>query len=227
MGVLALVSAAESSATAPAQVSVSNQLQIGKAAEHLVCADLLLQGIVACLADAGMPYDVLVDTGERRLRVQVKSSRQPYTHPKKGGAVYRFGTRKGRHYGRIPIGSIDVLAFVALDTKKIAYVQAEELVGVNGQTVGLVEFFAGSVIRNDCGRRGWGARRFERCAAFPLSDPDRTKWECFHCGRLLPRDAKHFVPNRRCRGGVSGICRECGRTMGTAAARLRRQHAKP
>jgi hypothetical protein len=36
---------------------LSTELQTGKAAEHLVCCDLILQGYSAFLADAGLPYD--------------------------------------------------------------------------------------------------------------------------------------------------------------------------
>lgn len=70
--------------TAPAPAAVvpnpgqglrmSRTTGFGNAAEHLVCADLLLNGWVAYLAGAGVPYNVLVDTGEVRLRVQVKST---------------------------------------------------------------------------------------------------------------------------------------------------------
>jgi hypothetical protein len=36
-------------------------LELGKAAEHLVVADLLLQRYRAFLSDQGLPYDAIVD----------------------------------------------------------------------------------------------------------------------------------------------------------------------
>jgi hypothetical protein len=38
-------------------------LELGKAAEHIVCADLILAGYRAFLADQGLPYDVVFDQG--------------------------------------------------------------------------------------------------------------------------------------------------------------------
>ena len=55
----------------------SGDLEIGKAAEHLVCYDLLLKGYNAFLSDQGLPYDIIVDLGSRILRVQVKGTRRP------------------------------------------------------------------------------------------------------------------------------------------------------
>jgi hypothetical protein len=36
---------------------------MGKAAEHLVCADLLMKGYNAFLSAQGLPYDVVIDQG--------------------------------------------------------------------------------------------------------------------------------------------------------------------
>ena len=49
------------------------QLQIGKAGEYLVCADLIMKGFIAFPSEQGLPYDVLVDNGEKLLKVQVKT----------------------------------------------------------------------------------------------------------------------------------------------------------
>ncbi len=52
-----------------------SDLEVGKAAEHLVVADLILSGYRAYLTDQGLPYDVVVDVGGRLYRVQVKATR--------------------------------------------------------------------------------------------------------------------------------------------------------
>jgi hypothetical protein len=41
----------------------SRELEMGKAAEHLVCADLLMKGYNAFLSAQGLPYDVVIDQG--------------------------------------------------------------------------------------------------------------------------------------------------------------------
>jgi hypothetical protein len=55
----------------------SRELEMGKAAEHLVCADLLMKGYNAFLSDQGLPYDVVIDLGRRLVRVQVKGTAKP------------------------------------------------------------------------------------------------------------------------------------------------------
>jgi len=39
----------------------SKELQIGKAGEYLVCADLILKGFIAYPSEQGLPYDVFLD----------------------------------------------------------------------------------------------------------------------------------------------------------------------
>lgn len=100
-------------------------LAAGTAAEHLVCADLLLSGYRAFLADQNCPYDVAVDLGGRLIRIQVKSTRRqrPIPQRKQHIPAYMWGVRragKGRKrlYQR---DDFDLLALVALDIRRIAY----------------------------------------------------------------------------------------------------------
>ena len=43
---------------------VSSELQTGKEGEYLVCADLILKGLIAFPSEQGLPYDVVVDAGK-------------------------------------------------------------------------------------------------------------------------------------------------------------------
>ena len=61
----------------PEREMTSDDLELGKAAEHLVCADLIMQGYRAFLSDQGLPYDILVDVQGVFVRVQVKATRKP------------------------------------------------------------------------------------------------------------------------------------------------------
>lgn len=99
-----------------------NNIEVGTAGEHLVCADLLLSGYVAFLTDPGCAYDIAVDLGGRLIRLQVKSTRGPYTSARCPPAyvwhVRRNGYRGLRNY---PEGAFDMLALVALDLRLVAY----------------------------------------------------------------------------------------------------------
>lgn len=50
-----------------------NALELGKAAEHLVAADLILQGYRCFLSDQGLPYDLVVDMAGQLIRLQCKA----------------------------------------------------------------------------------------------------------------------------------------------------------
>jgi hypothetical protein len=200
---------------------LSRELQIGKAAEHLACADVMIQGFNAFLSDQGLPYDMLVDIDGTLLRVQVKGTLGPYTLPRgdgRGRDAYRFGLRRGiGSKGRISPRSIDVFAFVALDTRRVAYVRTSELLDARGDVVGLVE------IVDDAATKRWGALTFGKCQAFPAVERDMSSKACFSCSAILPATAEFFALNKRCRGGINGICRTCSRATDTAGARVRRE----
>src|SRR3990167_7974215 len=111
-------------------MNLSNALQIGKAGEHLVCADLILQGYNAFLSDQGLPYDVLIDIDGKIKRIAVKSTQWIKSYKEKSVMdIYRFGTRTGnKGKSRVKEADVDYYAFVALDIKKIAYIPIKEMI---------------------------------------------------------------------------------------------------
>jgi hypothetical protein len=100
-------------------------LEVGKAAEHLVVADLILGGFRAYLSDQGLPYDVVIDMDGRLLRLQVKSTRTLRAVPQRAVHTpgYLFHCRRAGKKGRRRYSEreFDLLALVALDVRAIAY----------------------------------------------------------------------------------------------------------
>lgn len=100
-------------------------LELGKAAEYLVVADLILQGYRAYLTDQGLPYDVVIDLDGRLIRMQVKATREQRPVPQRVSFTpgYLFHVRRtGKGNRRVyDQNAFDLLAFVALDIRKIAY----------------------------------------------------------------------------------------------------------
>lgn len=101
-------------------------LACGTAAEHLVCADLLLSGFRAFLTDQNCPYDVAVEHEGRLVRIQVKATRCARAVPQRVRQrpaymwhVRRAGKAGKRTYSR---RDFDLLALVATDIRRIAYV---------------------------------------------------------------------------------------------------------
>lgn len=105
--------------------AVVTDLSAGAAGEHLVCADLLLMGARAFLSDQNCPYDVAVDVGGLLIRIQVKTTREPRAIPQRVNhrAGYMWHVRRAGKGGRrvYSEGEFDMLALVALDCRRIAY----------------------------------------------------------------------------------------------------------
>lgn len=119
---------------------LSKELQMGKAGEHLVCADLIYQGYSAFLADQGLPYDVVVDIGGRLKKLQVRTTSKLVSYGK-ARDIYRFSTRCGKRGLRaVAPTNYDYFAFVFLPSKIIAYFTKQEMTARSGrikQTVDL------------------------------------------------------------------------------------------
>lgn len=109
----------------------NDALIVGTAAEHLVCADILLEGHKAFLAEQICPYDVIADLKCGKLiRIQVKSTREQRNVPQRVSnmASYMWNVRRAGKGGRRVYGKdeFDVLALVALDIGRIAYMPPEK-----------------------------------------------------------------------------------------------------
>lgn len=105
--------------------SVVTDLAAGTAAEHLVCADLLLQGYKAFLTNQICAYDVVVDVGGRLIRIQVKATRETRAIPQRVNhyPAYRWHVKRAGKKGLRAYGNdeFELLALVAIDARLIAY----------------------------------------------------------------------------------------------------------
>lgn len=103
-----------------------NDLQIGKAGEYLVCADLILKGHIAFLSEQGLPYDVIFDFNKKLLRVQVKTTRSIKNIPQRKipvkGYIFNIKRHGKNNSKRTTEKTCDIFALVALDTKTIGYI---------------------------------------------------------------------------------------------------------
>ena len=91
-----------------------SDMHTGRAGEYLAAADILIQGYDCFHAAQGMPYDLVVDTGNRLLKVQVKaaSSVRPVPQRKAHIPAYLFwinrcGKRGAATYA---VGEVDLFA---------------------------------------------------------------------------------------------------------------------
>lgn len=125
----------------------SATMRVGLAGEHLACAVLIHQGWNAFMAPPGAPYDIVVDLANGKFcRVQVKATCRLFRrNPRRARVavpVYRFALRRSRKgIRRISLKFCDVVAFVALDTRNVAFLPVTELLcGRSRLAKTLVEF---------------------------------------------------------------------------------------
>jgi hypothetical protein len=103
----------------------SKELQIGKAGEYIVCADLIIKGFIAYLSEQGLPYDVVIDNGKRLLKCQVKTTSLPRKIPQRNKDTFAYIFNIKRH-GKNNIkkyleGDVDLFALVELETRTVGY----------------------------------------------------------------------------------------------------------
>lgn len=102
---------------------------LGKAGEHVVCADLFMRGWIATIASEGQGYDVIAERDGTMVRVAVKSTGQ--AQPRRTGArdAYRFDVTKRRPVApkrmRYTRRDCDLIALVTLDTKRVGYLSVD------------------------------------------------------------------------------------------------------
>lgn len=146
-----------------------SDLAAGFAGEHLVVADLLLDGYRALMAEQHCPYDVLVDLGSRLVRVQVKSARQPRKDTRddrQRTPAYMWSTRRAGKGARRKYDDdgFDVLALVALDIRRVAYLRWEGQQHVQMPAPGTVALPSGNgAVRR--ARHDFDALTFDRAVA--------------------------------------------------------------
>lgn len=105
-------------------------LQIGKAGEYIVCADLILKGFVAFPSEQGLCYDVLLDTGRKISRIQVKTTQSPREVPQRNVKTLAYIFNLKRHgkknKAKYTESSVDYFALVCLDTMQVGYIKAAD-----------------------------------------------------------------------------------------------------
>jgi len=113
----------------------NRNIEIGTAAEMIVCADLILCGHRAFLSSQGLPYDVVLDIGTRLLRVTVKGTLAAAVRPAREASrvCYQFAALRSKRLktGRsvtwaYTSNDADVFAFVALDRRIVGYVPIKD-----------------------------------------------------------------------------------------------------
>ena len=107
----------------------TNDLQIGIAGEHLVCADLIKKGYKAYLSDQGLAYDVIADIGGKLYKVQVKTTSKYRAVPQRKNytPAYLFWVKRCGKGGKKQYDGteFDFMALVALDKNIIGYVKPD------------------------------------------------------------------------------------------------------
>ena len=178
---------------------ISNELQKGKAGEYLVCADLILKGFIAFISEQGLPYDIILDTGKKLFKVQVKTTEILRKVPQrnKDTLCYIFNIKR---HGKIrqniySENEVDLFALVCLDTRKIMYlkngempetinVRADELKGTYYDEVGIEVYQQAKELQEN------GLSSYSEIAR-------RLNKDVAYIHRILKLDFKPYITNAR------------------------------
>lgn len=103
---------------------------IGRIGEHLVTADILINGYDCFHSAQGMPYDLVADIKGKLLRIQVKTTallRTGLVSEDYVGGFYEFKLAGIGHPKVYTSKDFDLLAFVALPERSIGYITTKEI----------------------------------------------------------------------------------------------------
>ncbi|MFA5898338.1 MAG: group I intron-associated PD-(D/E)XK endonuclease [Hyphomicrobium sp.] len=110
-------------------------IELGNAGEHIVCADLIIQGHRAYQASQGLPYDIVADCDGELFCIAVKSTSRAVVRPERENkrVVYNFsvGRSKRDNTGKTDSrgytsADVDIVAFCALNLRLVAYIHLSE-----------------------------------------------------------------------------------------------------
>ena len=111
----------------------SKELNMGRAGQYIVLADLLLKGLKTFPTSEGVNYDVVVDLNGKIIRLQVKTTRGKKIKSHCENPVYFFHLKRTGKFGKriYQIGEFEAFALVALDIKKIFYLKFDRRIPTN------------------------------------------------------------------------------------------------
>ena len=114
-------------------LAIVDDMQVGKAGEYLVCADLIMRGYTAYPSEQGLPYDVVLDINGALYKVQVKATRTHKETPQRKTSIpiYQFNIGRNGKGGKRSFyddGAINLFAVVALDQGHIGYISPKNAV---------------------------------------------------------------------------------------------------
>lgn len=111
----------------------SKELNIGRAGEYIVLADLLLNNVQAFDTAQGVEYDVVAEINGKLIKIQVKTTQKMRVLNESANPIYFFHLKRAgkggnRFYDK---NAFDVFALVALDRREVYYLKFDENVGSN------------------------------------------------------------------------------------------------
>jgi len=111
----------------------SKELNIGRAGQYLVLADLLLKGVQCFDTGEGAKYDAIADYKGQIIRIQVKTTKGTRVLHEGANPIHfyhikRTGKNGNKFYDR---DDFDCFALVALDIMKVFYLPFDDKVKQN------------------------------------------------------------------------------------------------
>lgn len=121
---------------------ISKELNIGRAGEYIVLADLLLNGVQAYDTGQGVGYDVVADVNGKLIKIQVKTTKKMRLLSQRANPIYFFHIKRAGKNGNkfYTKTDFDCFALVALDKKLVFYLPFNEKIKSNSICIRGKEF---------------------------------------------------------------------------------------
>lgn len=114
-------------------MQISKELNIGRAGEYLVLADLLLNGVQAFDTGQAAGYDLVAEVDNKLVKIQVKTTSKKRILRQSANPIYFFHIKRTGKNGNkfYSVGDFDLFALVALDIRKIFYLPFDDTIKQN------------------------------------------------------------------------------------------------
>lgn len=111
----------------------SKELNIGRAGQYIVLADLLTKGVQAFDTGEGVGYDVVADINRKLIRLQVKTTQHKRVLKQSKHPIYFFHIKRmGKNCAKFyQMGDFDAFALVALDIRQVFYLAFDDSIKQN------------------------------------------------------------------------------------------------
>ena len=123
------------------QSTKTKHLKIGSAGEYLTMFEIYMEGYKALHSSGQSKYDIIIDTGSRMIKTQVKTTTKNTTAKHMQTFRYQICRRAGQKYlDPYEIDDFELYAFACIPLRRVAFIPHKDINTSYKVTIRLEEF---------------------------------------------------------------------------------------